>query len=115
MEKLHLRQEILPVVSDVLSAVTRFFSKCANQLPERFLPVNKMITAEVKLETDNPQRVLDSLKPDMDDANRFSVNASVSGKILVFKIEASDIAALKAALNSYLRLVQIAQGLEVKK
>ena len=73
-----------------------------------------MITAEVKLETENPQRVLDSLKPDMDDANRFTVDASVSGKTLVFKIEASDIAALKAALNSYLRLFQIAQEIEEK-
>lgn len=74
----------------------------------------KMITAEVNLETDNPKMVLDSLKPDMEDPNRFSVQASVSGKKLVLKISAQDIAALKAALNSYLRLVQVAQGLEVK-
>jgi len=74
-----------------------------------------MITAEVQLETDNPQRVLDSLKPDMENANRFSVDASVAGKVLVFKIKANDIAALKAALNSYLRLVQVAQGLEDNK
>jgi len=73
-----------------------------------------MITAEVKLETEDPQRVLDALKPDMEDANRFSVDASVAGKVLVFKIKASDIAALKAALNSYLRLVQVTQGLEDK-
>jgi len=57
--------------------------------------------------------ILDSLKPDMEDANRFSVKASASEKKLILKIEASDIAALKAALNSYLRLVQVAQGLEV--
>ncbi|MFH1450947.1 MAG: KEOPS complex subunit Pcc1 [archaeon] len=72
-----------------------------------------MISAEVNLETENPQRILDSLKPDMEDAQRFSVKASVSGKKIVFKIEANDIAALKAALNSYLRLVQVAQGLDV--
>jgi len=83
-------------------------------LPKRFLHGKKMISAEVKIETENPQMVLDSLKPDMDDANRFSVIASTSGKSLVFKIEANDIAALKAALNSYLRLVQVAQGLEDK-
>ena len=73
-----------------------------------------MISAEINLEAENPQRILDSLKPDMEDANRFSVKASISGGKIIFKIEASDIAALKAALNSYLRLVQVAQGLEVK-
>ena len=71
-----------------------------------------MITAQVNLETENPQMVIDSLKPDMEDANRFSVKVSSSGKKLIFNIEATDVAALKAALNSYLRLVQVAQGLE---
>lgn len=77
----------------------------------KFHPV-KMITAQVNIETENPQRVIDSLKPDMEDANRFSVKASASGNKLVFNIEATDVAALKAALNSYLRLVQVAEGLE---
>jgi len=80
----------------------------------RFHPV-KMITAEIKFETEDPKTILDAIKPDKDEASRFSVEALSDKNGVLFKIKADDVAALKAALNSYLRLVQVAQGLEEKQ
>jgi len=71
-----------------------------------------MIKADISLEVSNPGMVLKALKPDVEETRRFKVNISQKGKALNIHITAQDVTALRAAVNSYLRLVKAAEGVE---
>ena len=64
-----------------------------------------MIICNLKIELKNPSAVLKALKPDIETAKRFEVDLKVSQKHLNLEIKAKDISAMRAALNSYLRLI----------
>ena len=68
--------------------------------------------AVVNLPLKNPDKVYKALMPDKDKAKRFDVKITKGKTNLKLEIKASDIAALKAALNSYLRLISIAEKVE---
>lgn len=63
------------------------------------------ISAEIKIEAENPKQVINALKPDIDKASRFEVEITPSDKHIILKATAEDIPAMKAAVNSYLRLI----------
>lgn len=90
----------------MLSVITRFLSKRDSRLPEQFLLYSvKMYKAIIEVEADDAEAIVISLEPDLDDAERFKVKlGSEDGKI-VMEFEATDAAAMRAAINSYLKLV----------
>jgi len=65
-----------------------------------------MITAQLKIDTNNPTKLINSLKPDMDKSNRFEVELAPEKNSVILKVEAKDLTAMRAAINSYLRLIQ---------
>lgn len=56
------------------------------------------------------QKIFDALQPEMPDLvnPRSSTRCQLEGSTLVLTIEAQDTASLRAALNMYLRLVNVA-------
>lgn len=65
-----------------------------------------MHSAHIEIACKNPKFIIESIKPDHKDTERFKVNMSSSKSKLIFDVEAEDISAMTAALNSYLRLVK---------
>lgn len=53
-----------------------------------------------------------ALKQEEDFRKRVSSSVSVKGKMLFIKIDANDVVAFRATMNSYLRNVQIMEQLE---
>ena len=64
-----------------------------------------MIKAEFSIQLENPKEAHEALKPDLEDTERFKVKVSHTEKELHIKIEAKDLTAARAAINSYLRLI----------
>ena len=64
-----------------------------------------MITCNIKVELKNPNIVLKALKPDVEQTARFEVELQALQKHLNLKIKAKDLNAMRAAVNSYLRLI----------
>ncbi len=62
-------------------------------------------SAEIKIEAENPKQVIKSLKPDMVKAPRFEVKLVPSENHVILKINADDLTAMRAAVNSYIRLI----------
>ncbi len=63
------------------------------------------ILGEIRIKLENPSKVLEALKPDIEETNRFKAEIIAEKNKLVLKINASDLSAMRAALNSYLRLI----------
>jgi tRNA threonylcarbamoyladenosine modification (KEOPS) complex Pcc1 subunit len=60
------------------------------------------------------QKIISSIKPDMEfDAGRkrSRVSLSAEGDTLVLEIEAKDVAAFRATLNTYTRSIEVSKGL----
>jgi len=66
-----------------------------------------MINAAISIPLENPQLVFDSLKPEIEDTARFSVQFNATDNELQMKVNAQDVKALKGAINSYLRLIEL--------
>ncbi|HIJ99338.1 TPA: hypothetical protein H1011_00755 [archaeon] len=74
-----------------------------------------MYTTIIEVEADDADAIVSSLKPDLDDAIRFKADLrSEDGKI-VLEFEARDAAAMRAAVNSYLKLVGMLVDSEPEK
>jgi tRNA threonylcarbamoyladenosine modification (KEOPS) complex Pcc1 subunit len=58
--------------------------------------------------------VMQALKPEIESSstNRSKVNMNVDGQFLVLDFQSTDTSALRAAMNSYLRLVGVAMKLQ---
>ena len=65
------------------------------------------ITAEISLECTDPKKIFESLEPEIQGTERFKVEIKPEQSALRLRVEATDVAAMKAALNSYLRLISI--------
>lgn len=61
--------------------------------------------AELRINLAKPEYAKKSLLPDIDNSKDIKVNINVEGDVLVIKIEAEKLSHLKAALNSYLSLI----------
>lgn len=66
-----------------------------------------MIEKELFLAVKDPEAAFEALKPEVEGTARFDVEVEVEEKGLRLKISAKDPTAMKAALNSYTRLVKL--------
>ncbi len=64
-----------------------------------------MIKADLKIKLENPKQAYEALKPDLENTERFKVKVSPRKGELYIQIEAKDLTAARAAINSYLRLI----------
>ena len=62
--------------------------------------------AKLEIECKNPDIVLNSLKPDMEESEKFSVDIKTGKDKLVLTIEAKELSGLLAGVNSYVRLIR---------
>jgi len=68
--------------------------------------------ADLHIEVKNPKYVMQSLLPDIDNSKDIKIKlAAKEGKIII-KIEAEKISHLKAAINSYLSLINVIKEME---
>ncbi|MCE5296441.1 MAG: hypothetical protein LLG16_04970 [Euryarchaeota archaeon] len=71
-----------------------------------------MLRAVLRVETPFADTILASLTPEADrEIPRTKVWADKEGEDVVLKVEATDVSAMRAALNSYLRWMVIAENM----
>jgi KEOPS complex subunit Pcc1 len=65
--------------------------------------------AEIELQTDRPDVLFRALAPELEDEiNRSRVSIEAGQSVLRLRIEGPDLASLRAALNTWIRLLKIA-------
>jgi len=71
-------------------------------------------TAEFRFTTPHAEQIYRSLLPELaDEVNpRTATHCRIDGETLVLTVEAEDLAALRAALNMFLRLVNVADEMQ---
>ncbi len=68
--------------------------------------------AEIEVECKDPEKVIESIEPDIDKTEKFEVQLEADQDKIKLKIKAKDIAGMLAAINSYLRLIRTSKDLE---
>jgi len=68
--------------------------------------------AEIEIDCKEPERIIESLKPDADDTDKFNVTMKTGKEKLTLIIDSKDITGLLAAVNSYLRMIKTLTDLE---
>ena len=69
--------------------------------------------ATIELECKNPEIVIKSLKPEIDDSIKFDVKIESVNDKLILTVESENISGLLAGINSYMRLIRVAKdGME---
>ena len=64
---------------------------------------------ELLFETEEPEKIYRALTPELEDElHRSSVNLIVCSGYIGLKINGNDVASLRAALNTWVRLIKIA-------
>jgi len=64
---------------------------------------------ELLFETEEPERIYRALIPELEDElHRSNVNLTFSDGCIGLKINGNDVASLRAALNTWVRLIKIA-------
>ncbi len=71
-----------------------------------------MIKAELCIKLKNPKEAYEALKPGLESTDRFTVKAEARKGELHIEIEAKDITAARAAINSYLRTLNAMKEVE---
>ncbi len=71
-----------------------------------------MYRARIEVEAKHPEAVYDALLPESGEGRRFSSRVFLEGERVVVEVDAADATALRAALNSYLRLIVLLSDLE---
>ena len=66
--------------------------------------------AQIELECKEPETVIQSLKPDEEELDKFNIKLTSEKNKLKIKIEAEDVSGLLAGINSYLKLVKVAMN-----
>ncbi len=65
--------------------------------------------AEFVFETEEPEKVYQALIPELEDeCNRSNVDLALCEGFIKLKIEGNDVVSIRAALNTWIRLVKIA-------
>jgi len=64
--------------------------------------------AEIEIECKNPEIIVKSLKPDIEDIKKFDVKLKPENDKLLLLIESKDITGLLAGINSYIKLIRTA-------
>jgi KEOPS complex subunit Pcc1 len=65
--------------------------------------------AEIELQTEKPDILCRALAPELEDEiNRASVSMQTGESLLRLRIEGNDLVSLRAALNTWIRLLNIA-------
>jgi KEOPS complex subunit Pcc1 len=65
--------------------------------------------AEFVFETDQPGRIYEALSPELEDeVHRSAVDLTVEDASVRLKIRGDDVVSIRAALNTWIRLVKIA-------
>ena len=73
-----------------------------------------MLRATLKVRTSHAKTILASISPEAGrEIPRTKIMAEAGPDHVVLKVEASDLAAMRAALNSYLRWMQIAEEMSI--
>jgi len=67
------------------------------------------VKATIEVECKNPEIVIKSLKPEIDDSIKFDVKAESVNDKLILTVEAENISGLLAGINSYMRLIRVAK------
>jgi tRNA threonylcarbamoyladenosine modification (KEOPS) complex Pcc1 subunit len=71
------------------------------------------VKAIIEVECKNPEIVIKSLKPEIDDSIKFDVKAESVNDKLILTVESENISGLLAGINSYMRLIRVAKdGME---
>ena len=69
--------------------------------------------AIIEVECKNPEIVIKSLKPEIDDSIKFDVKIESVNDKLILTVESENISGLLAGINSYMRLIRVAKdGME---
>ncbi len=71
-----------------------------------------MLTAVLKIGSGNAGSIVASVGPEMKDLPRTSVSIRSEGGSAIVEIEAADVSAMRAALNSYLESISITEDIE---
>ena len=66
----------------------------------------------LRIECKNPELIKKSLEPDIKNKKDLRVDLSLNKNNLIIKVESKKISYLKAAINSYLSLVEMLRKLE---
>jgi len=73
-----------------------------------------MASAKVNIPVKEPLKAVEALKPDITKADRFKVSITPLKDEVEIKITADDVSALRAAFNSYTRLLKTIKSMEEK-
>lgn len=68
--------------------------------------------AELEIECKNPELIIKSLKPDIDESS-FMVKLKANKDKLLLNIESKDLSGLLAGINSYVRMIRALKDVEV--
>ena len=71
-----------------------------------------MIKAEFSIQLKSPKEAYEALKLDLENTDRFKVKVEPRKNELYIQIEAKDLTAARAAINSYLRLINTVKEIE---
>ena len=71
-----------------------------------------MMKAKIELECKDPQNVIKSIKPDMDQNQKFEVKLEADDNKVKLTVKSNEISGLLAGINSYMRLIKTANDLE---
>ena len=64
--------------------------------------------AEIEIDCKDPEIIIKSLNPDNEELKKFDVSLQSEKNKIKIKVQAKDIPGLLAGINSYLRLVKLA-------
>ncbi len=64
------------------------------------------VSAELVITTEDADSIVRSIEPDNRDSKRFRVKLNSSNNQIKINVDADDVSALQAAINSYLRLIR---------
>ena len=71
-----------------------------------------MHTAKLKIGLKDPKSAYESLKPEIEETSRFKVQLKAHSSYIELNVKAKDITALRASLNTYLRLLRLIDSLD---
>lgn len=64
--------------------------------------------ANIEIECRNPETVLKSIEPDIEKSEKFDVDLKIKENKINVEIKAKDFTGLLAGINSYVRLIKVA-------
>lgn len=68
--------------------------------------------AKIEIECENPEMIIKSLEPDIDKIEKFDVKLNSENNKIILTVESNEISGLLAGINSYVRLIRTAIGVD---